>query len=459
LPTLPTLHANAALLDDGWHTNVRLTITRGEIERIEISVEPDRDDQQTGAILPGIPNGHSHAFQRAMAGRAERRHENGEDFWTWRQSMFALAERMSPEPLLAIATLAYMEMLEAGYTSVAEFHYLHNNRGGKAYAPAHLLSQVHSEAARAAGIRLTLIPTLYMVNGFDGAQLTEPQLHFANSADSFLQLVEGIRGQEYGRAIGLGIHSLRAVPPAALRTVVDYASKALPKVPLHIHIAEQQSEVDACLLATGQRPIEWLLDHHDIDKNWCMIHATHATAEELRGIADRDATIILCPSTEANLGDGVFNYDEFVSNGGRIGIGSDSQVTINPWHELQLLEYSQRLIQQKRNIAAASGKFHSTGRALLDAVLEGGRAAVGRVSDGLAEGKTADLIALNMQDPRLAGLMGNELLDALIFANPRNPIDAVMVGGEWKTRAGRHQQSEQIIADFHAAKEIIAQGH
>lgn len=455
---MPTVHANAALLDDGWHTNVRLTITDGDIRRIEKSVEPDRGDDQTGVILPGIQNGHSHAFQRAMAGRVERRQSPGDDFWTWRQSMYALAERLNPERLLRIATLAYMEMLEAGYTSVAEFHYLHNRRGGKPYVPAHLLAQVHSEAAGLAGIRLTLIPTLYMVNGFDGTELNSAQLQFANSADAFLQLIEDIRSQNPDRTVGLGIHSLRAVPPRALRTVTEYASNNLPNSPLHIHVAEQRREVDECFLARGQRPIEWLLDHHDIDKRWCMIHATHSTAGELQALADTGATIVLCPSTEANLGDGIFNYQDFVPKGGRIGVGSDSQVTINPWHELQLLEYGQRLSRRERNVAA-SAKFPNTGRALLEAALEGGRAATGNAAGILAKGRTADLIALDSSDPRLAGLDGDDLLDALIFANPRHPIDAVMVGGDWKIRAGRHPKSEQIVSDFRNTIKELEQGH
>jgi formimidoylglutamate deiminase len=447
LKTVPTLFANAALLDDGWRENVRLTIADGEIRHIQESAVADPDDERVDTILPGMPNGHSHAFQRAMAGRAERRHPSGDDFWAWRLTMYSLAERLNPEQLLAIATLAYMEMLEAGYTSVAEFHYLHNKRGGKPQVPAHLLAEVHSEAASMAGIRLTLIPTLYMANGFDGAALTEAQLRFTNTTESFLKLVDGIRSRETAHTTGLGIHSLRAVPADALRNVVNHANSEMPNAPVHIHIAEQQREVDECILSTGQRPVEWLLNHHDIDERWCLIHATHATAEELQGIAERRATIILCPTTEANLGDGVFNYSNFVPNGGQIGIGSDSQISINPWQELQLLEYSQRLTQRARYIAA-SDESPNTGRALFDAALRGGRVAVGKACDDLAEGKAADLIALNMSDPRLAGLACDELIDALIFANPRNPIDAVMVGGEWKTWSGQHTKHELIVSNF-----------
>ena len=453
---MTVLHANAALLDDGWHTNVRLTVSDSEIRRVETSVESSPDDEPAGVILPGIPNGHSHAFQRAMAGRAERRHENGENFWTWREVMYAVTEHMNPERLLAIATLAYMEMLEAGYTSVAEFHYLHNLRGNKSCVPAHLLAEIHSQAATAAGIRLTLIPTLYMVGGFDGAPLNPAQEQFEHSTDSFLKLVEAISSQRSGYTTGLGIHSLRAVPAAALRAVSDYARSEMPDSPIHIHIAEQQREVDECILHTGQRPVEWLLDHHDIDKQWCMIHATHSTPNELQRIAESGATIILCPSTEANLGDGVFGFSNFVPSGGRIGIGSDSQITINPWHELQLLEYSQRLTQRQRNIAA-SPESPSTGRALLHAVLKGGCAATGRAPAGLSEGNPADLIVLNMDDSRLAGLANDALLDALIFANPRNPVDSVMVAGEWKIRAGEHPKSEQFVASFRKTSRIIEQ--
>lgn len=453
---MTTLFAKAALLDDGWRENVRLGLAGGRILSIGEATGPADTDEQVDTILPGIPNGHSHAFQRAMAGRAERRAALGDDFWGWRVAMYTLAERMNPDILLAIATMVYTEMLEAGYTSVAEFHYLHNRRGGHRYDPPELLADIHREAASAAGIRLTLIPSLYMAGGFDDAQLTPQQEHFANSADAFLELVDNIRSKPSNHSVGLGIHSLRAVPAAALRSVTDYAGNELPDCPIHIHIAEQQREVDECVLATGQRPIEWLLDHHDIDEHWCLIHATHATPDELQGIADRGATIILCPSTEANLGDGVFAYSDFVPKGGCIGIGSDSQVSVNPWQELQLLEYSQRLTEQKRNIAA-SGECAHTGHALLTAALAGGRVAVGHSSAGLAEGKAADLIALNVHDPRLAGLTGNELLDALIFANPRYPVDAVMVAGEWKTKAGRHPKSEQIRSSFENAMRMLQQ--
>jgi len=346
-----------------------------------------------------------------------------------------------------------MEMLEAGYTSVAEFHYLHNRSNGDAYDPVTRLADVHREAARNAGIRLTMIPTLYISRTFGDPALTPEQQRFGKPVDSFIRLMDEIRNNDAGHEIGIGLHSLRAVPQDAIETVTEYARTEIPSAPIHIHVAEQQREVDDCIAFTGRRPVEWLFDHCDIDRRWCLVHATHATPNELTGIAERGATVVLCPTTEADLGDGIFGFPEFISSGGQFAIGSDSQVTIDPFRELQCLEYGQRLSSRTRNVAATQKQPHA-GASLFISSLAGGRAAVGQDCGRIAEGCCADLVVVNSGDSRLSGLSEDELLDAMVFAAPRNPVEAVMVAGEWRVSDGRHARRNEISTAF---GDVIAQ--
>ena len=450
------LHAQSVLLEKHWCSNVRISIDKGVIRSVEVGVDPDPTDEQLGSVLPGVPNAHSHAFQRALAGRTEHAAGASDTFWTWREAMYAVSAKLDPEKLGVIAELVYMEMLEAGYTSVAEFHYLHHQPKGDAYVPATRLTDVLIEAAANTGIRLTIIPTLYLNRTFGDPELAPEQRRFANSPDAFIRLTDEIR-KNAGTATGIGLHSLRAVPPAAIKIVTDYARTELPSAPIHIHIAEQQREVDECRAFTGQSPVEWLFDHCEIDENWCLVHATHATEEQLKAIADSGATVVLCPSTEANLGDGVFRFSDFADCSGRIAIGSDSQVTVDPFGELQLLEYGQRLTQERRNIAATAQQPH-TGAALFNASLAGGRAAVGQDCGRIAAGCVADLIVINTDDPRLTGLIEGELLDAMIFAGPRRPVSRVMVAGEWQVTGGRHARRPEILAAYREATADLYQG-
>jgi formimidoylglutamate deiminase len=447
---MQTVHAKSALLEQSWCSNVRIGIEAGVIRGIEKNVDPDPADRQLGVVLPGVPNAHSHAFQRALAGRTEYVVGSNDDFWTWRKAMYAVSERLDPEQLLAIAELAYMEMLEAGYTSVAEFHYLHHRSNGDSYDPVARLAEIHREAARNTGIRLTMIPTLYIGRTFGDRTLTPEQQRFGNSVDSFIGLMDEIRNNDAGKGIGIGLHSLRAVPQDAIETVTEYARTEIPSASIHVHIAEQQREVDDCIAFTGQRPVEWLFDHCDIDRRWCLVHATHVTPNELAAIAHREATVVLCPTTEANLGDGIFRFPEFISRGGQFAIGSDSHITIDPFQELQCLEYGQRLSRQARNVAATQSQPHS-GASLFLSSLAGGRAAVGQDCGRIAEGCCADLIFVNTGDSRLSGLSEDELLDAMVFAAPRNPVEAVMVAGEWRVSDGRHACRNEISATFSGA--------
>ena len=443
---MQTLHAQSVLLDQTWRSNVRIGIDDGVIRSIVANVDGASTDEQVGVVLPGIPNAHSHAFQRALVGRTEFAKDADDNFWTWRNAMYALSEKLAPENLRAIAELLYMEMLEAGYTSVAEFHYLHHQPGGAAYDPATRLTDVLIEAAANTGIRLTIIPTLYLSRTFGDLELAPPQRRFANSAAAFIRLMDEIRKSSQAET-GIGLHSLRAVPPTAIETVSEYARTEIPSAPVHIHIAEQQREVDECLAFTGQGPVEWLLDHCDVDERWCLVHATHAAPEQLQAIADRGATVVLCPTTEANLGDGVFGFSDFAACGGQFALGSDSQVNVDPFEEMRLLEYGQRLTHCRRNIAA-TGKQAHTGAALFGACLAGGRTALGQHCGRIAAGYAADLIVVNTDDPRLMGFGEDELLDALIFAGPNSAVADVMVAGEWQVTAGRHARRAEILAAF-----------
>lgn len=445
---MKTLHASSALLESGWCSNVRFAIdASGDVRSIERDCAPRASDDACDIVLPGVPNAHSHAFQRVLAGRTESASGSEDDFWTWRHAMYAAAARIGPENLLPVAEMVYAEMLEAGYTCVAEFHYLHHQVGGVPYEPRCRLADVHVAAANSAGIRLTLVPTLYTGRGFGRDDLEARQLRFGNSADDFIALVESIRRAHPTCPVGIGLHSLRAVPRNDIETILAYARDELPDAPIHIHVAEQRGEVSDSLGFSGKTPVAWLLEHCTVDARWNLVHATHAGLDELASIVDSDATVVLCPTTEANLGDGVFPFVDFARLGGRFAIGSDSQATVNPFRELQLLEYGQRLARQRRNVAATDSRRH-TGAALFASCLEGGRRAVGQACGRLIEGGSADLIAINGLDPRLAEATGDALLDALVFAEPRQPIERVMVGGRWRVEGGRHVDHRRIADAF-----------
>lgn len=442
---MTSVFAHKALLPQGWRDKVRITAHAGRIASIECAAAPADADQHADIVIPGICNAHSHAFQRGLAGRTERRSPAGADnFWSWRTRMYELANRLDPAQLEAIATQAYCEMLAAGYTAVAEFHYLHGDPGRDNDAMFTALDA----AARRSGIRLVYVPVLYERAGFD---LDEPLAHqrrFVMSTQAFLEHHArscGTAGN--GTTVAIGAHSLRAVSVAALEQLAAYAAKA--QLPFHLHIAEQQAEVEQCLLATGQRPVAWLLDRVDVDARWCLVHATHIDAAESAALARAQAVVCLCPTTEANLGDGTFPLRDFLLQGGRIAIGSDSQASINPFEELRWLEYGQRLLHRARNIAAVDDP--QLGRGLFGRVVAGGAQAGGLAPAGLCVGAPADLVTLDGEDPMLAAHEDDTLLDALVFSGYRVPIERVMVAGEWRVRDGRHVADASVRPDFVAA--------
>jgi formimidoylglutamate deiminase len=401
----------------------------------------------TDLCLPGLPNIHSHAFQRAMAGLAERQGDPRDSFWTWRELMYRFAGRITPESMRDIAAQLYVEMLEAGYTAVCEFHYLHHQADGQPYADRSAMSQALIEAARETGIRLTLLPVLYMQGGFDGRPLSARQRRFANTVDAFLELVHGLRARQDPRLrIGVALHSLRAVPVAALREFLD--SAAASTGPVHIHIAEQVAEVEECIALRGARPVQWLFDHAAVDARWTLVHATHLDGVELQAIARSGAVVALCPSTEANLGDGLFPLREFLASGGRFGIGSDSNVSVSPVEELRWLEYGQRLACRERNVAAVPG-MPSVGESLFVHALAGGRRSAALDNeDGTG---TGDAFTLDPEAPALAGASAADLHDRFVFAGNRNLVRDVRVGGELVVRDGRHPRAEAVAARYRRA--------
>ena len=440
--------ARRALLPTGWAEDVLLSIHGGEIAEVSAGVpSPPAAYLTAGIVIPGLTNAHSHAFQRALAGRTEHRSAADRDsFWTWRERMYELTGRLDPGSLTAIARQAYAEMLAAGYTSVAEFHYLFRDRAGRDEADA-MFGAVRRAAADS-GIRLIYVPVLYERAGFEAAAPEARQRRFAMDVERFLAHQERAAGAASGPVtVGIGAHSLRAVSEESLRRVA--ARAAASGAPLHIHIAEQRREVEECLGATGSRPVRWLLDRFDVGQQWCLVHATHLNEGEMHDLAASGAVVCLCPSTEGNLGDGLFPLERFLRTGGRIAIGSDSQASINPFEELRWLEYGQRLASESRNVTSVEDPH--VGRELFRRALAGGTQAAGQSRFGLAPGAPADLVVLDAEDPMLAGHGPATLLDALLFSGYRVPIERVMVHGEWKVTGGRHVDRTRTARDFAAA--------
>jgi formiminoglutamate deiminase len=434
-----------ALTVDGWRDDVRIVMADALVAELTANVPPQPDDERHGIAIPGLSNLHSHAFQRAMAGLAEVSGDGTDSFWTWRDTMYRFVDRLDPDGLRAIAALAYIEMLESGFTRVGEFHYLHHDRDGGAYADPAIMARAIMEAARDSGIGLTLLPVFYAHSGFGGLPPTSGQRRFVSSLDDFARLFEAATHAATdlpAAVVGIAPHSLRAVTGEELTKLAAMA----PRAPVHIHIAEQQGEVDACIGWSGARPVQWLFDHVDVDDRWCLVHATHVDDAELAAMAGSGAVVGLCPITEANLGDGLFPLDRYTALGGRYGIGSDSNVRIDAAEELRLLEYGQRLHRRTRNVLAG-GAGRSTGAALWQASFSGGERALGSSSSGLCRGGAADIVSLRSNDPAMVARDGDRLLDSWIFGG-RPVIDTVWRAGAKQVSDGRHHLRDQVEAGY-----------
>lgn len=438
------LHLDKALTPGGWRDN--LTVSVGEDGRIAVIAEgpaPADATRLSGIALPGLPNLHSHAFQRGMAGLTEVAGTGEDSFWTWRDWMYRFALALDPDDVEAIAALAYVEMLEAGFTTVGEFHYIHHDRDGRPYADPAEIGRRCIAAAEATGLAITLLPVFYAHSGFRGLPPGEGQRRFICDLDLFARVAEGGRtaASAYARGrFGIAPHSMRAVTRDELRRLVD----AFPASPMHIHVSEQVKEVEDCLAAHGARPIALLADTVPLSERWCLIHATHADAAERRIMAEAGAVVGLCPVTEANLGDGLFEGVDFRGLGGRFGVGTDSNVAISATGELSMLEYAQRFLTRRRTAMADRGS--STGRGLFDACLAGGAQALGLGASGIAIGAPADFIVLDPNHIAFAGRDGDALIDSWIFGPSAGAVREVYVSGHRVVDGGRHVARSAIEA-------------
>ncbi|MEP2029787.1 MAG: formimidoylglutamate deiminase [Paracoccaceae bacterium] len=448
------IFADEALLPDGWARNVAVDIASdGKIADVIANASPESTDHRPGILLPAPVNAHSHAFQRAMAGLTEQRGPNPADsFWTWRRLMFRFLDQLTPEHIQAIAAFTQMEMLEAGYATNVEFHYLHHQPGGVAYQNLAELSERCVAAAQTSGIGLTLLPVFYQYGGCDRRALTAGQVRFGNDIDQFSRLVDGARSavKALGGDAHLGVapHSLRAVAPEELKAIPEMVEEG----PIHLHLAEQIAEVDEVEAAWGMRPVEWLLDNAALSSRWCLIHCTQMLPHETVSLAQTGAVAGLCPITESSLGDGIFDGRRWLDHNGNTAIGSDSNIRISLSEELRTLEYSQRLRDHSRAALATPEK--STGRRLFDEICTGGALAAGRKTGAIKRGNWADLVTLDANDPNLLGRTGDTILDSYIFASDDHLVKEVWSAGRHVVKSGQHVRRDEIVAGY---RRVIAQ--
>lgn len=453
------LFARHAWLANGWADNVRLHWNSdGEFTQIETNTVATADDQVESFIVPGMVNLHSHAFQRAMAGMTEIAGSGPDSFWTWRDLMYRFALAINPDQIQAIATQLYSECLRNGYTSVCEFHYLHRAPSGDFYANMAETSHRVVAAAAESGIGITLLPVLYTYADFNQYPLNSDQRRFSTNPEQLLQLVQLLEPMRNGQVeVGVAPHSIRA---ASLEHIAEVVAALPPERPIHIHIAEQQKEVDNCIASSGKRPVELLFDAQSktnpVDDRWCLVHATHLSATEVTQIAQSKAVAGICTSTEGNLGDGFFSLPEFIAQQGRFGIGSDSHVSQSPIEELRWLEYGQRLRAQRRNMASFGGEKH-IGDFLWKATLQGGAQASGRKVGSIELGKRADLLVLDANHPNLSGIACGDVLNTWIFSGNDNLVRDVLVGGLWRVKDGRHVNQAAIEQRFKQTMQQLRQ--
>ncbi len=454
MAAVTALWAPAALLPGGWADAVRLEVTAdGHLSRVAVGADATGALRLPGPTVPGQPNLHSHSFQRALLGRTQVRGPGEDSFWTWREAMYASLERLGPEEAAAVAGWLAVELLEGGFTAIGEFHYVHHQPDGTPYADRALLGRRVAAALRSAGLRTTMLPVLYAHGGFGGVAATAGQRRFLNDVDDILDIIDALRDpDDPGLRIGLAPHSLRAVTPAQLRA----ALAGLPDdAPVHIHIAEQVKEVDDCVAWSGARPVRWLLDEVGVTPRWCLVHATHVDPGEVADLAASGAIAGLCPTTEADLGDGLFPAVDYLAAGGAIGVGTDSHVGRSAPAELRLLEYGHRLRDRRRNRALAPGERH-VGAGLWRAAAVGGARALGFRGGVLAPGHVADLVSLDPTHPSLVGLAGDALLDAVVLGQGDGAIDTVVVGGEPVVTGGRHRDRAARLRAFTGAMRTLA---
>ncbi|WP_338427205.1 formimidoylglutamate deiminase [Sphingopyxis kveilinensis] len=442
---MASLWFERAWIGNRWQHHVRLKIADGKIFALETDVDAAPGDERHCTGIPGLCNVHSHGFQRGMAGLSERRSRSDDNFWSWREIMYRFLDRLTPEDVAAITAQAYAEMLEGGFTRVGEFHYLHHDPAGAPYADRAEMAAAIVEASAATGIGLTLLPVFYAHGNFGAVPPSAGQRRFLNDLDGFAALLDSARAKLVGDAnIGIAPHSLRAVTPDELAALLELS----PTGPVHIHAAEQEKEVADCVTWSGARPVEWLLDHAGVDERWCLIHSTHLDDSEAQHLAASGAVAGLCPVTEANLGDGIFPAVDYLTAGGRFGVGTDSNILIDAAGELRALEYSQRLAQRARALLA-NDAAPFVGANLFGRAIVGGAQALG-VSPGLTAGHAADIVSLDLDHSSFAGADDATLLDRWIFAARGGAIDCVWRAGEKRVEKGRHLAADAIAAAYRA---------
>lgn len=447
--------AASALLADGWADSVEITIdATGNIATITPAAACS-DGDRVEVLIPAIPNVHSHAHQRAMAGLGERAGDTQDNFWTWRKVMYHYLERIQPEHLSDIAAQLYLEMLKAGYSCVGEFQYLHHGLDGKAYENRAEMSLQCLQAARQVGIGFTALPVLYRYGGFGSAEPLDGQKRFLNDADGFADIVKTLQTavtDDANGSVGIAPHSLRAINRELLSDVIASLDDLAA---IHVHVAEQTKEVDDCIGWCGMRPVEWLFDNFAVDQNWCLIHATHMNDVETANMAKSGCVAGLCPTTEANLGDGFFNARKYFAQNGCWAIGSDSHISIDPVEELRWLEYSMRLQTRGRNVLVSSTTAN-TGRNLLDGALAGGARACGRSIGSIATGYRADFVVLDCEHPRLYGRREDDLIDSWIFSGNSNLVRDVYIGGKKLIDNGHHNNEDTITRSYRDTLDQLA---
>jgi len=458
---MKTLWSASALLPGGWAESVEITLDDlGNITGVT-TAKPYLQGERIEVLIPGIANVHSHAHQRAMAGLGERAGPSAgkspDSFWTWRKVMYHYLERIQPQHLFNISAQLYLEMLKAGYTSVGEFQYLHHDIDGRPYASRAEMSLQCMHAAASLGLGFTALPVLYRYGGFGKADPLPSQNRFLNDGEDFVRLIELLQtasSKDANSSVGIAPHSLRAISQPLLAEVIDSCGPG-NLAAIHIHIAEQIKEVDDCLAWSQQRPVEWLFDHFDVNSNWCLVHATHISEAETATLAKSGAVAGLCPTTEANLGDGFFNAVNYFKAKGRWAIGSDSHISIDPVEELRWLEYGQRLNARSRNLLVSAQNLN-TGRNLLDGVLHGGALACGRKIGRIETGYRADFVSLDVHQPRLYGRIRDDLIDSWIFSGNTNLVESVYLGGKKIIDQGHHTDEESIARNFRQTLDELA---
>lgn len=445
------IFAKQVLTDSGWANDV---LIRVDCNGVILELKPDTQLEADfsgirlqGAIIPGLPNSHSHAFQWAMAGLGEKSGKGGDSFWTWRQAMYGFVDAIQPEDLQAIASALYMQMLKAGYTSVGEFHYLHHDISGNLYANPAEMSQRIFESAKESGINLTLLPVFYRYSGFGEQAPNSGQKRFLHDQDAYANLLDKVSelSEQYQQSYGIAPHSLRAVNGKDLEFAISHLNSLNNQAPIHIHIAEQMKEVNDCLEFHGKRPVEWLTEQQDVNERWCLVHATHMNAEEVKRVAESEAVVAICTTTEANLGDGFFPMLDYKHQQGRWSIGSDSHISVDAVEELRWLEYQQRISQQSRTVLVEK-EFSSNGLWLWQQAARSGAQTLGQKTGAITVGCQADFIELNPDSFSLMGKGGDQLMDAFIFNHQfsNDAIRSVWAKGKCQVENGIHRNEEEI---------------